>query len=827
MGSSLIQPSFTGGEASPAIYGRVDLARYQTSVRTLRNWISLMYGGVSNRPGFRFIYETKDSSNKSRLIPFQFSTVQNYQIEVGHQYMRFYKDGGIIMSAGVPVEIATPYDVSDIFELKFTQSADVMTITHPDYAPRQLTRSSHTSWTLTLYNRKNGPFQAVNTESTKLITASATSGTGITLTASGTSFEPFASSMVGTLIYIEDAHLEDVKPWASGQANLDGGTYRRSDGKVYVLTAVPATGGSKGYRTAGDTPTHDEGKAWDGDGSIESTGQYAEGVEWHYIHSGFGIAKVTAFTDSTHVTVDVISTFPNSVNTLGSYKWAFDAWGGSQGYPSCVTYHQERQVFAASKAQPQAYWATKTGSYIDFGTSSPSVDTDAISKTIPGRQVNAIRHILPVDDLIFMTSGAEFKVQPNRDGAITPSSATAKPQTYNGCSHLPPLIVVDTALYVQEKGSIVRDLAYTYDKDKYTGNDLTAFSSHLFQGHTIVDWAYSQVPHSIVWAVREDGLLLGLTYMKEQQVVGWHRHDTDGLFESVSVISEGGRDVLYAIVKRTINGTTRRYVERMESRIFSDIRDSFFVDSGLSYDGRNQSGTLTLSGGIAWDNTEQITATLSGVSISLSSTNIGDSFVLADPDDSTISYRLTIEQVTNSVSCKVRSNRIIPGELRGANTKWDFAILDFGGLLHLEGKTVTILSDGNAHADRKVTGGVIHLQEPGVVVHVGLGYYSDFETLDVNVPGQETIRDKTKIIPTVSMILDNTRGLMAGPNADNLYEVKDRENENYDEPTTPITGVARYEIDADFDQKGRIFARQTYPLPATILAVIPNVSVSG
>lgn len=826
MGSSLIQASFTGGELSPSLYGRVDQSRYATSARTVRNFISQIYGGVTNRPGFIFTYETKTSSQKSRLIPFQFSTLQNYVIEVGHEYMRFYKDGGVILSGGIPVEIATPYDVLDIFDLKFTQSADVMTITHPDYAPRQLTRSSHTAWTLTTYARKNGPFQDVNSTSTKLITASATTGS-VTLTASGSGFTPFTAAMVGTLIYIEDAHLEDVKPWASGQANVGVGVYRRSDGKVYISTTVPTTLGTKGYRTAGDTPTHDEGKAWDGDMSIESTGQYAEGVEWQYVHSGFGIAQVTAYTDSTHITVTVLSTFPASVASSGSYKWAFDAWGGDQGYPSCVTYHQERQVFAATSAQPQAYWLTKTGSYIDFGTSVPTEDTDAISKTVPGRQVNAIRHLLPIDDLMLMTSGAEFKLMVNQDGAITPSAATAKPQTYNGCSQLPPLIIVDTALYVQEKGNVVRDLAYTYEKDKYTGGDLTAFSSHLFQGKTLVDWAFAQVPYSVVWAVRDDGVLLGLTYMKEQQVIGWHRHDTEGLFESVCVISEEGRDVLYAIVKRTINGTTKRYVERMANRVFTDIRDSFFVDSGLSYDGRDQAGTLTLSGGSVWDNTEQITATLSGSSISLASTNVGDAFVVADPDDPTVKYRLTVEIFTSSTVCKVRSNRLIPVALRGAITTWDFAILDVGGLSHLEGETVSILSDGFAHAERTVASGKISLQEPGVVVHVGLGYVSDFETLDVNVAGQETIRDKMKSIPVVNLILDETRGLMAGSDEDHLYEIKDREYENYDESTTPTTGVAQFEIDSDFNKKGRIFVRQSYPLPATILAAIPVVTVTG
>jgi len=825
MGTSIIQPSFTGGELSPSLYGRVDLARYQTSARTLRNFMSLMYGGATNRPGFRFVHEVKDSARRTRLIPFQFSTVQTYVIEVGHQYMRFYMNGGIIESSpGVPYEIVTPYDEADIFELKFTQSADVITICHNNYAPRQLSRLAHTNWTLTEFNNRNGPFQEVNINTNLTIQSSGTTGT-VTLTSTGVSFN---SSMIGMLLYLEDAHPEQVKPWVNGSPNLPLGTRCRSDGKVYNLTGQPSPAGTSGYRTGGNRPVHSEGSAWDGDGNIEQTGAYADGVEWTYLHSGFGIVRITGVSSSTTATAATVARLPDSVATTGTHKWAFGAWGGNQGFPACVTYHQERQIFAATVAQPQAYWMSRIGAYNDFGVSSPVQDDDAISKTVPGRQVNAIRHLLPIDDLIILTSGAEFKVITNSDGAITPSSATAKPQTYNGSSHLSPIIIVDTALYVQEKGSIVRDLAYTYDKDKFTGNDLTTLSSHLFTGYQLVDWAYSQVPNSIVWAVRNDGTLLGLTYLKEQQVAGWHRHDTkNGTFESVCVISEGLEDVLYVVVRRFINGQYVRYVERLETRQVIKVEDGFFVDSGLTYDGRNQPGTLTLSGGTQWDHTETLTATLSGASITLSSSSVGDAFFLTDSVDPTIQYRLEIVDVTDSSTCTVRPNRQLPADKRGVNTKWDYAILDVGGLGHLEGETVSILADGSVHAQRVVDNGTIQLQEPAAIVHVGLPIEADFETLDLNVPDGETIRDKQKIISAVRLIVQDSRGMWAGPDADHLYELKQREFENYDEPVRPLTGLAEFLIDSNWDKPGRVLVRQYDPLPATILAAIPEATVAG
>lgn len=832
MGASIYQASLTGGEMSPSLGGRTDLARYQTSAKTVRNWIVQKEGGITNRSGFEFINETKTSAKTSRLIPFQFSTIQTYVIEVGDQYMRFYKDGGIIESSpGVPTEIMTPYLEADIFELKFTQSADVMTICHPDYAPQQLTRSSHTSWTLSDYDNARGPFLEVNTTEAKIMTASAATGSGVTLTASGSGHAPFSASMVGELIYLEDTSPEDVKPWASGQRNnpagsLIVGTLRRSDGKVYEARAVSGTTASD-YRTGGNRPVHDTGSEWDGDGSLESSGTYYEGVRWLYRHSGFGIVRVTGYTSATVVTVTVISRLPSSVVSSGTYKHALSAWGETQGYPACVTFHQERMVFAATTEQPQAYWMTKIGDYTSFATSIPTLDDDAISKTIPGRQVNAIRHLLPLDDMMFMTSGAEFKLMTDQNGAVTPASAQAKPQTYNGCAQLPPIVIVDTALYVQEKGSIVRDLAYTYEKDKYTGSDLTTFAAHLFKGKTLVDWAFQQVPWSCVWAVRSDGVLLGLTYLREQQVAGWHRHDTDGTFESVCCISEGAEDALYAIIKRTINGSTKRYVERMKTRNFTDIRDAFFVDSGLSYDGRDQAGTVTFSGGTAWDHTETFTATLAGSTISLAAGNVGDQVVLTDPTDATIKYRLTVESVASATVCTVRPNRLLPVALRGANTAWDFGIKDLAGLDHLEAKEITLLVDGSEHARLTVASGSVTLQEPAVVIHAGLPIEADFEPLDLDVTGGETVRDKQKIVPSVRLLVEDTRGLQAGPNESNMYELKDREYENYDEPTDMLTGLAEYKIDCKWDKPGRFFVRQDKPLPATILAIIPEVTVAG
>ncbi len=192
---------------------------------------------------------------------------------------------------------------------------------------------------------------------------------------------------------------------------------------------------------------------------------------------------------------------------------------------------------------------SQTGNYHNFNISEPLRDDDAVTFTIAASQVNEVRHLVPLSDMIILTSGGEWLLTAN-DGVITPSSIQVKPQGYRGSSDAPPIVVGNTIIHIQSKGAIIRDLAFALESDSYTGNDLTVLASHLFAGKTVKEWAYSQAPHSIVWVVLSDGTLAALTYMREHEVWGWSRHDTDGTFESVCTIAEGDEDATYFVVKR-------------------------------------------------------------------------------------------------------------------------------------------------------------------------------------------------------------------------------------------------------------------------------------
>lgn len=893
---AISQPSFTTGELSPSLYGRVDLARYYTALKTCRNFIVQPYGGVINRPGTRFVREVKDSARAVRLIDFVFSSDQTYAIELGHLYLRFYSGGGIVVypvghaSAGQPVEVSTPWVEADLPKIKFTQSADVMTLCHPSYAPRQLSRLSHESWTLTEFDTTGGPFLDINVDTSKTLYASVVTGDVTLTSAAGI----FTAEMVGRLLYIEQAPDSSTSRWEVAKAVIVN-DIRRSGSSYYQAVNSGTTGTV--------SPSTLEGTENDGD----------PGVLWRYLHSGFGIVKVIGFTSATQVSGTVVTRLPDSVVTGGlnktitgvvagtpydpgppivpagnarvtcpahgftngdsvtisgvvgmtgingtaqiivvdanmfdlsgvtgsgtyesggtavktlagtnTYKWAVEAWGGEQGYPAATIYHQQRQAFAGSAARPHTIWESRVAGYNDFGQSNPLLDDDAITFDLASLRMNEVRHFVGLDDLIVLTSEGAWAII-KEQGNILPA---ANFQGRGGASHVPPVVVGQRVLFVLDKGGAVRSLGYFFESDSYEGRDLTITAAHLLFGKQVVSWAYQETPFACVWMVMSDGDLLGLTYMPDQEVVGWHRHDVSGVCESVCSVSEGSEDAVYLVVKRTVNGQVKRYVERFGNRFHTDIRDAYFVDSGLSYDGRGAGDgltfTLTTAGGWTYQDTLTFTVDASyftGVS------DVGDVIVLTDAEGEAI--RLTIIEYVSATVVKVLANRTVPAEFQAIpNSGFDLSRDTFTGLGHLEGQTVAILADGNVAPPAVVTAGTISIDQPATVVHAGLPITADLETLDINIQGQ-SIQDKVKNIGSVTLLVEKTRGLLAGTDADHLLEVKPQMSGTYNLPVDEVTGPMDINIISDWSRGGRVFLRQEGPLPATVLAAIPHVAVSN
>lgn len=556
--ASPMQNSFNAGELSPQLKGRADIDKYKNGCETLTNFLPQIYGPARKRPGTRFVNEVKTSSKATRLVPFEYSTQQAYAIEFGEYYIRFHSEGGTVLSGGSPYEIVSPYSETDLENLDFAQSADVIYIAHPNHAPRKLGRYAATNWVLSTVAFDWPPFNDENVDSTT-ITASAVTGTGITLTASASLF---TSGMVGTYFKFSEVIESKYDIWEAGKS-VSSGAFRHYDGKLYEATSTGTTGTRP--------PIHFEGTESDGT------------VSWVFRHDGAGYAQITAYTSATVVTATVVSRLPATA-VSGTTKWSEGAWSSNRGYPTCVTFYEDRLWFAGSANRPQTIWASVTGDYENhkYGTSAD----DGLNFTINTQDMNTIEWLSPGKVLSIGTANGEFTLSAtNLNDAVTPTDVLIKPQTTYGSSPwVRPIRVAGSILFVQRAGRKLREYVYNFQTDAYIAANLTVLAEHITRTG-IVDLAYQQEPYQIVWAPCENGELIGLTFERAEEVVGWHRHDVGGLVESVVALPhwDGDQDVLWMIVNRTIDGQTKRYIEYIE-KYYSD-EYAFFVDCGLTYDG--------------------------------------------------------------------------------------------------------------------------------------------------------------------------------------------------------------------------------------------------
>ncbi|WP_442108694.1 hypothetical protein [Pseudomonas sp. NUPR-001] len=773
--TDLIQPSFSAGEVSPATYARVDLGRYYTALKTCRNYQVLPEGGAQNRAGTKFIAETKNSASTARLIPFQFSTEQTYILEFGDLYIRFISMGGQVISGGLPYEIASPYTSAQLFDLKFTQSADVMTIVHQDHPPRELARLAPTNWTLTAITFEPGIAAPAG-----LAASPRSGGTGDT---TEYQYKVTAVSSIST---------GSVESWASNTATVN--SWDNKPGATLSWTAVSGADHYNVYKN-------------------KSSGVFG------FIGQSVG----TTFNDI-NITPETDNTVPIGYNPFT---------GGNN--PSVVGFFQQRMVLAASKNNPQTVWMSRTGDFHNFGYSDPAKDDDGIEFIIASEQVNQIRHLVSLRDLLAMTSGAEIAISGGTDSGVTKDNISAIEQSYFGSSNVTPAIYANTALYVQARGGKLSTLAFNYVADGFQPQDVSVLSSHLLRGYTVRDMAFSLAPNGILWMVRNDGMLLGFTFLPDQQVYAWHWHDTDGQVESVASVPEDDEDAVYLIVKRSINGVTKRYIERLQSRQLKKSGSgdywfdrAFFVDCGLTYDGR-RTGTAVLTGGTDWKYPNPLTLSTSAATFDVGM--IGRSVVMyGGGTEKSIGDLLTVKITgyTSPTAVTVEPQTLVPESLRGVSaTRWGIAATTISGLAHLEGKTVSALGDGNVAPQMVVTGGAVTLDGPALVVHVGLQITADFETLDITLSSQQAFLANQKRVNQLTVLCQESRGIFAGPDLDHLKEYKQRSTENYGESIELLTGRAEMVIPANWNNNGRVVIRQSDPLPLTILGIMPNVHAGG
>lgn len=650
----IINRSFTSGEIAPALRSRTDTIKYATGLAKCENFLVRPQGGVYSRPGTRFIGELDFHDRKARLIPFSFNVEQTYILVFEHNKMRIIKDGGFILSGGSIYEIVTPYSEDQLSRLQFTQDADVMTIVHPIHDPKTLSRLTETNWVLADIDFSSQVDSPVWTSSTVYNISGVTNTAPVVVTVASTTGLTGGDALTIDGI-VDNAPGGDLEAYLNGNNylidNVTATTFELRDTDATGLTNTYVSGGTA---TTGNLIAYGAGAGtYDKDYTYVVTAIDADGVE--SLPSVPATIKTPSLSTTAAVRLewDAVAgasyyrIYKDPSNRTDTFGWignsnttTFDdfniapitsdsppqdrqPFNGMDNKPSVVSYYQQRQVYANTNNEPQTVFTTQTAIYDSMRTSSPSRADDAVTFTVKAQQVNEIRHIIPLDSMILLTSGGEWKTTEGQDQVLTPSTIGVRSQSFNGTSWVRPVIINSTALYVQEKGTRVRDLGYEFSSDKYTGNDLSLMSEHLFDGHQIVEMAWAAEPYGILWCVRDDGVLLGLTYQREHQVWGWHVHTTDGDIEAITTISEDGRDAPYMIVKRSINGTTKRYVERLEVRDTSSTDNVFCVDSGLTYNGAPAtiiSGLGHLEGkavSVVADGDEIVGLTVSGGSITL------------------------------------------------------------------------------------------------------------------------------------------------------------------------------------------------------------------
>ena len=519
------QVSFSRGEFCPPLYMRTDLEQYSIGLKTLKNGFVHQEGCVSNRFGLEYVGQVKDSSKKVRLIPFTFNSEQTYIIEAGDKYFRFIQDGGYILDSNDEIyEIATPYAAEDLQYLKFAQSADVLTITHLNYAPKELVRYDHDNWVLSSILFEPSIAPPTN------VTASWSGGTG---------------SNMRTYTYLVTA--------------VDADTLEESARS----NEVSVSGHREAYWTTSEYMTIN----WT---AVSGATEYNIYRSVNGIFGYVGTSKTNSFTDD-NIEPDLKETAPIQKNPFAN---------GNN--PSCCAYYQQRKIYANTVDNPQTLYASQTATSNNFNCSRPLIATDAVDVPLADREVNEIRHLIPFKDLIALTSNSEYKIN-GADGKFEANPMpVATIQSSYGSSHVQPVVSGSMVIFVEAGGGVIRELGYDYLSDSYDGDELSLYASHLFEGKEIIYIAYAKAPYRIVFVVFDDGSLATLTYNKKQKLCGWGRQETQGTFESVAVIREGKEDVAYFVIKRHINGQDVKYVERTKSRIVKNAKTAFLVDCGLS-----------------------------------------------------------------------------------------------------------------------------------------------------------------------------------------------------------------------------------------------------
>ena len=849
--TTLSLTNFVSGELSSKMEGRIDFEKYSSGCKTLENMLIHPQGAATRRTGTQFISEVKTSSLKTRLIPFEFSTTQTYMLEFGNGYIRFFKEKGQILEGDITIsgitkanpgvvtatahgysngdfvvissvvgmtqvnnktfkvsnkatntfelqdvdgnnvdtsgystyssagtankiyQITTSYTTAQLENLKFAQSADTMYICHSSHEVSKLTRTGHTSWTLSEVDfAETGPYLAANTTTTTLTPASSGTGAGVNITAS----------------------------------------------------AIVGINGGDGFQTT------DVGRI---------------------LKFNSGEAKITARTNTTVVVCTITKAF---TNTDATEAFSLGAFSDTTGHPSCVSFFEQRLVFAATTDEPQTIYFSKSGDYENFTAGTDAADS--MIYTIASNEVNKIQYLKAVRTLIVGTTASEWTVSADgTDAVVTPTNVTIKRQSTFGSANLDAIAAGTAVLFLQRAKRKIRELAYNFDVDGYTAPDLTILNESV-TNTGINEISYQQSPHSILWCVRDDGILAALTYQRSENVVSWTRHKMGGHFAeaTVTVTDYSNISVGTKLILTKSDGTKVTFTSEASSGDAPDETLGFRPNESNDttadniYTAINAHADFTVENPAA--NVVTIRETLHGAGLLTIDSTDDVRLAVSNEGNAVVESIASISGSLNEDELWVIVKRTINGNTRRyveCFTDFDFDELDaevfhfldsglsydgtattsITGLDHLEGENVQILADGATHDDKIVSSGSITLDRSAKKVKVGLPYDSILQTMRLeggSAEGEGTSQGKIKRISRVVLRLFETVGVKCGPSLTKLDIVPFRTtSDTLDQPvSTLLAGDKALEFDGDYGSDF-IFVKQDQPLPLSVLAIFPTL----
>jgi ubiquitin-activating enzyme E1-like protein len=890
--SSIVAPilsNFNAGQLSPLLDGRVDLAKYGNGCYRLENFVPTVQGPIKRRMAFRAVGPTRAEWDRSWLRKFVFSQNQAFMLEFGPGTLKFYTNHGPVLLPSVAISgitqanpavvttsvahgfssgqqvyitglfgmedlnsweyiitvtspttfqlngvnstgmspyvsggsaasiysIATPYNASDLTNfdgtlgLSFAQTGDVVFIADGRNPLQQLTRLGNTNWTLANANVEGGPFEDVNPD--QVVTVQASSDTGaVNLTASSSIF---TADNIGTFFLIEQPQTDAYFPWEVNKLT-GAGLERRSDANVYYTAAGGTTGTVK--------PTHKEGSKYDG----------SAGVLWEYRHSGYGVVLITGVASGTAASGTVVSRLPSTTVTGPTNRWAFASWSAAKGYPSLVTFFRERLTLFRKASG----WFSVAADFLNFANrdGAETLPDSAITIDITTSELNDSTWLVPAKKLLVGTVGAEFAVSElSINDVFGPGNVSASLQTKHGSRQVEPAIVNDSTLFIHKAGKRLRDLRYAFDSDGYQTADLQVLSTDIARGQ-VTQMTFQEEPDNVLWAACANGTLIGFTFNREQDVVGWHSHPLpdDVFIESIESIPspDGTQDEVWAIFRVIVGGVTHRYVAYQEKDWRDDeqeLDDCLYSDLGSTFSGMDQPGTITLD--VTFTGPETTGALTSSAS-KFRASDIGSWVVIEASTGERCRFQITAYTSASVVTGREMDGLptgIAPG---GVSSDWAFARGTITGLRYLAGREVAILGDGASHPNAVVDSlGRVVLQRNVRTAQIGLPMMAEVETMRIEAGAENgTAQGKTKRIHRVTLRLFESLGGRVGARSENGEKVLDqilyrKSSMPMNQPPALFTGDKSVSFPQGYSTDARIIVQADQPLPMTLVAIMPQL----